>query len=159
MTSERTDALNSRTTDPIALGAAVLYGLGVLAVPVMLATFVIRQEWVFAVATGVLQIVFVALFVGWSQAARCRISLDAHEIRRAGLLGWGVNFADITGYDFTETRGRTYLVLSPKHPPKRNNMSAALLGSAVPYGSFTGPLQPDQVQAFRAALQGRAPAA
>lgn len=155
MTSE----VNSRTIDPIALGAAVLYGLGTLAMPAMLATFVIRQEWVFAVATGVLLIVFVGLFVGWSQAARCRISLDTRKIRRSGLLGWAVNFADITGYDFTEVRGRTHLVLTPKHPPKRNNMSAALLGSAVPYGSFTGPLEPDLVPAFRTALQERAPAA
>src|SRR5690625_6133816 len=85
MTSE----VNSRTIDPIALGAAVLYGLGTLAMPAMLATFVIRQEWVFAVATGVLLIVFVGLFVGWSQAARCRISLDTRTIRRSGLLEIG----------------------------------------------------------------------
>lgn len=94
---------------------------------------------------------FAALTYGWAHAARCRITLEAKVVRRAGPLGWEVPVGDIASHQFVQSRNRTYLVVVP-HERWARAHSRALLTKVTPRGSVAGPLQEDRTEQFRSAL-------
>lgn len=150
--------VSSRATDPVALGASVLYGLGVVVAAASVVAGLTTQSWMFAAGAGVMLVVFVALVYGWSQAAQCRITVDESAVRRAGPLGWRVERADVEHWETVEALGRTYLAVVPRARPARTGMSRALLaplGSTMPEGSVVGPLAADSVADVRGALADR----
>lgn len=143
---------SSRATDPVALGASVLFGMGAVVAAVCVAAGLATQTWLFAAVWLVLLVVFAAQTYAWSQAARCRIRVDERAVVREGPIGWRVERDDVERWEFVETRGRTYLAIVPRSPRGHSGMSRALLGKAVPGGSVVGPLAPDSAGTIGAAL-------
>lgn len=144
--------VSSSATDPIALGASILYATGVGVAVACVTAGLTTRTWLLAAGAFVMLVVFAAQVHGWTQAARCRITVDEGAVLRAGPLGWRVARTDVEHWETVEALGRTYLAVVPRAHPPRTAMSRALLGSSMPKGSVVGPLAARSVEAVREAL-------